>query len=151
MTARSRWLAGLIAAAGLVAATGCRQPTPLVSVVSGGRTVHSEATVYCFPGQSVQQQNCRTPSVQPRVLRVKPGAQVGIDVSKKVAEAGWVVILPGQDSNAGNDRTSAKQTSHYFAFAPQLTGPLRVEIRMLDHGRTDAATVGNWEFVLVPA
>ena len=152
MTARTRWSAGLIAAVSLVALTGCQQPTPLVSLVSGGRTVHSEASVYCFAGQSAEKQNCRTPQTRPTVLRVKANAPVNIDVSKPLAKAGWVVILPGEDADPKNDRTSGKLTSHYFSLgSPQLSGPLRVEVRMLNHGRTDVATVGNWEFVLVPA
>ena len=38
MTARSRVAAGLSVAVGAVALTGCQQPTPLVSMVSGTRT-----------------------------------------------------------------------------------------------------------------
>lgn len=152
MTARSRLVAGLTAAVSLVALTGCQKPTPIVSMVSGGHTVHSDAAVYCFPGQSAAAQNCRTHGTSPTVLKVKVGQQVGIDVSKKVADAGWVVVLPGDDNDPSNDQASGKQDTHYFAFTPQFqSGPLRVEVRMLDHGRTDAPTVGNWQFVLVPA
>ena len=61
----------------------------------------------------------------------------------------------GSDRDPSNDQASGKQDSHYFAFTPEPSmfqnGPVRVEVRMLDHGRTDAPTVGNWQFVLVPA
>jgi Protein of unknown function (DUF2771) len=153
MTARTRLAAGLSVAVGLLTLTGCQKPTPIVSLVSGGASVHTDATIYCFEGQSAQQQNCRAPEGRsPTVLEVKVGQQVGIDVDKKLAEAGWVVVLPGDDEDPSNDQASGKQDSHYFAFTPQFeSGPLRVEVRMLDEGRTDAATIGNWQFVLVPA
>ena len=155
MTARSRLVAGASAAVALVALTACQKPTPIVSLVSGGDTVHSDATIYCFDGQSAQQQNCRTDVHPPTPLKVKVGQQVGIDVSKQVADAGWVVVLPGDDQDPGNDQASAKQDTHYFAFTPEPSmfqnGPLRLEVRMLDKGRTDAPTVGNWQFVLVPS
>ncbi|MCU1674232.1 MAG: hypothetical protein JWN77_2345 [Frankiales bacterium] len=152
MTARTRLVGGLSAAVSLVALTGCQQPTPLVSMVSSGSTVHTDATIYCFEGQSAQQQNCRTAEdTAPTVLEVKPGQQVGIDVAKELAESGWVVVLPGDDQDPANDQASGKQDSHYFAFTPQFeSGPLKVEVRMLDDGKTNAPTVGNWQFVLVP-
>lgn len=155
MTARPRLAARLAVALVpvlVLALAGCQKPTPLVSLVSGTSTVHTGATIYCFEGQSAQAQNCRTGPVQPTVLKVKPGAQVGVDVAKKLADAGWVVVLPGDDQDPSNDQASAPQTSHYFAFTPQFqSGPLRLEVRMLDRRRTDAPTVGNWQFVLVPA
>ena len=152
MTARSRVVAGLSAAVAAVSLTGCQQPTPLVSMVSGSSTVHTEATIYCFDGQSAQQENCRTSEdTRPTVLEVQPGQQVGVDVAKEVADAGWVVVLPGDDEDPENDQASGAQDSHYFAFTPQFErGPLKVEVRMLDDGDTKAPTVGNWQFVLVP-
>lgn len=153
MTARSRLVAGLTVAVSLVALTGCQKPTPLVSLISSGETVHTDATIYCFEGQSARQQNCRAPQDKaPTVLKVKAGQQVGIDVAKDIADAGWVVVLPGDDEDPSNDQASGKQDTHYFAFTPQFqNAPLRVEVRMLDGGRTDAPTIGNWQFVLVPA
>ena len=153
MTARSRVLAGLSAAVALVGLTGCEKPTPIVSMVASGDSVHTDATIYCFDGQSAQQQNCRAPEgKRPAVLKVKQGAQVGIDVSKEVADNGWVVVLPGEDGDPGNDQASDPQTSHYFAFTPPLqNAPLRIEVRMLDGNSTKVPTIGNWQFVLVPA
>jgi hypothetical protein len=154
MSARSRVLAVASTALALLALTGCQKPTPIVSLVSGGETVHSDATIYCFEGQSAQQQNCRTDVHPPTPLRVKIGQPVGFDVAKPVAKAGWVVVLPGSDRSPDDDKASGTQDSHYFAFTPDPSmfqaGPVRVEVRMLDHGRTDAPTRGNWQFVLVP-
>ena len=151
MIARSRLIAGLTAVLSTVALTACQQPTPLVTLVSGTSSVNTEAAIFCFEGQSAQAQNCRTEATQPTVLRVKVGAQVGVDVSKKVADAGWVIVLPGDDQDPANDQASGTQKDHYFAFTPQFeNGPLRLEVRMLDDGNAAAPTVGNWQFVLVP-
>src|SRR6476661_2780522 len=151
MTARTRLFAGLSAAVALVTLTGCQKPTPTVSLVSGRQSVHSDATIYCFEGQSASQQNCRTDVHTPTALPIKVGQQVGIDVSKQLADAGWVVVLPGGDEDPSNDQASGKQDSHYFAFTPEPSmfqnGPVRLEVRMLDDGRTDAPTIGNWQFV----
>lgn len=153
MAARTRLLAGLTTAVSLVALTGCSKPTPLVSMVSGGRTVHTDATLYCFSGQSIAQRNCRTDvGKTPTVLKVKPGQQVGIDVSRDVQRAGWVVVLPG--ANGAQDQSSGRQASHYLAFTPQFTPQspqLAVDVRMLDHGSESKPTIGLWRFVLVPA
>ncbi len=98
-----------------------------------------------------QAQNCRTEAQPPTVLKVKVGAQVGVDVAKHVAEPGWIIVLPGDDQDPSNDQASGTQNEHYFAFTPQFqSGPLRLEVRMLDNGPPDAATVGNWQFVLIP-
>lgn len=151
MTARSRLLLGLAMALGAVTLTACEQPTPLVTLVSGTSSVHTEAAIFCFEGQSAQAQNCRTGSTAPTVLKVKAGAQVGVDVSKKLADAGWVIVLPGDDQDPANDQASGTQKDSYFAFTPQFeTGPLRLEVRMLDKGNAGGPTVGNWQFVLVP-
>ena len=153
MTALTRTLAGLTAALCGLALTGCQKPTPLVSLVSGTETVRTDATIFCFEGQSARQQNCRAPEGKPpTVLKVKPGAKVGVDVAKKVADAGWVIVLPGDDQDPSNDQASGRQDEHYFSFTPQFeSGPVRLEVRMLDNGDSAAPTVGNWQFVLIPA
>jgi len=153
MTARSGLLAGLTAALAVVALTGCSKPTPLVSVVAGGTTVHTDATLYCFAGQSIAKKDCRIADGRtPTVLRVKPGQQVGIDVAKQLATSGWVVVLPG--TGQAQAQSSGKQTGHYLTFVPQFSQQsprVDLEVRMLDHGSTSKPTVGVWQFVLVPA
>ena len=153
MTARSRLVAGLTAAVSVVALTGCSKPTPIVSLVSGGHTVHTDATLYCFAGQSIAQRNCRTEANKtPTVLKVKPGGQVGIDVSRDVQRAGWVVVLPG--ANGAQDQSSGRQESHYLTFTPQFSPQspqVTLDVRMLDHGSESKPTTGLWRFVLVPA
>ncbi len=154
MTARSGPLSGLMAAVCLVGLTGCSKPTPLVSVVAGGTTVHTEATLYCFSGQSIAARNCRTDTERlPTVLKVKPGQPIGIDVSKQLARAGWVVVLPAKGEGQ-QDQSSGKQISHYLTFTPQFSPQspqVDIDVRMLDHGSESKPTVGLWQFVLVPA
>jgi hypothetical protein len=153
MTARSGLLAGLTAALSLVTLTGCSKPTPIVSVVSSGDVVHTDATLFCFAGQSIANKDCRTDAAKvPKVVRVKPGQPVGIDVSKELATSGWVVVLPGQGQ--GQDQSSGKQISHYLSFTPQFTQQapqVDLDVRMLDHGDATKPTIGLWRFVLVPA
>jgi hypothetical protein len=153
MTARPGLLAGLTAAVSLVVLSGCSKPTPIVSVVSSGTTVHTDATLFCFEGQSIAEKDCRTETGRlPTVVKVKPGQQVGIDVSKELAESGWVVVLPGQGE--GQDQSSGKQESHYLTFTPQFTQQspqVDLDVRMLDDGDTAKPTIGLWRFVLVPA
>lgn len=153
MTVRSRLFAGLTAAVSLVALTGCSKPTPIVSVVSGGSTVHTDATLYCFSGQSIAARNCRTETgKKPTVLKVKPGQQVGIDVSRDIVKNGWVVVLPGGSSS--QDQSSGKQDTHYLAFTPQFSAQspsVDIDVRMLDHGSESKPTIGLWRFVLIPA
>lgn len=153
MTARSRLLAGLAAAVSLVALTGCSKPTPIVSLVSGGQTAHTGATLYCFSGQSIAARNCRTEAAKPpTILKVKPGQQVGIDVSRAVQRAGWVVVLPG--ANGAQDQSSGRQDSTYLTFTPQFSAQspqVALDVRMLDRGSESKPTVGLWRFILVPA
>ncbi len=151
MTARSRTIAGLTAGLCALFLTGCEKPTPFVTLVSGTTSVHTGATIFCFDGQTPAAQDCRTDAQRPTVLKVKVGSQVGVDVAKDVADNGWVVVLPGNDQDPANDQASGTQKEHYFAFTPQFeSGPLRLEVRMLDRGNASAATVGNWQFVLIP-
>jgi hypothetical protein len=153
MTARSGLLAGLTAALSLVALTGCAKPTPIVSVVAGGHTVHTDATLFCFDGQSIAKKDCRTDAGRtPTVLRVKPGQQVGIDVAKTLAQSGWVVVLPA--AGQGQGQSSGKQVGHYLTFVPQFTPQsprVDLDVRMLDHGSESKPTIGLWQFVLLPA
>ena len=153
MTARSGLLLALTAAVSMVALTGCSKPTPIVSVVSGGTTKHTDATLYCFAGQSIAKKNCRTEDGRlPTVVKVKPGQPVGIDVAKELARSGWVVVLPA--AGQGQDQSSGKQVSHYLSFTPQFTAQspqVDIDVRMLDHGSEAKPTIGLWRFVLVPA
>lgn len=140
----------VVAVAGMLLAlgglTGCEKPTPLVTVVSAGDSVHREATTFCFEGQSPEQRNCRQDDSAPPVLLVRPGDIVGIDVDKDLAESGWYVAV--------NRQRTAILDEHYFRFTPGgqdfQQGRLRLEIHAVE-GEGDAARdVGVWFFDLVP-
>lgn len=157
-----RLLAAGTAAASLLLAgcSGVDKPTPIVSVVSGGRTVHSDATSYCFEGQDPKKQpgsdgGCSFAQSTPKLLEVRPGDQIGVDVSKEVADTAWVVVLRAQSAGADGaqpqEQASPVQDSHYFAFSPQFTdGPLELQVRSLASTAPNAQVTGVWRFVLAP-
>ena len=147
-----------VAALLLVSGCGLEKPSPIVTVVSGGNSVNSEATLYCFEGQSPEGQDCRVDEGSvPEVVRVQPGEQVGVDVEKTLADGEWVVVLSPQGAPPGEDgqpqrQASAVQDEHYFTFNPQFEGgrPLDLEVRLLQEGKPEAPPTGVWRFVLAP-
>ncbi len=156
-----RLLTAGTAAASLLLLTACEQPTPIVSVVSGGKTVHSEATSWCFEGQEPSaepggESGCSIDEgLAPELLRVQPGDQVGIDVSRELSDSAWVVVLRpqvGSDGQQAQEQASPVQDEHYFAFAPQFDGgvPIEMQVRSLASADAGAAVTGVWRFVLAP-
>lgn len=156
MPARRRTAAALTALAAVAGLSGCTKPTPLVTLVSGGHTVKAEATTYCFAGQDPQraagtQGACRLdPTAVPTVLRVTPGQQVSVDVSKALASKGWYVLVKAAE---GSSR-SVPQDGHYFAFPAGFTAglraPLQIEVHSTDSARDGAHETGVWQFQLAP-
>ena len=150
----------LLAAAALLLVSGCgtAKPSPIVTLVSGGNSVNSEAVLYCFDGQDPDDQDCRVEEGKvPEVIRVQPGEQVGIDVDKALADENWVVVLRPQGGAPGEDGQPQEQASpiqdeHYFSFVPQFAGgaPLELEVRKLAGEDAGSDQVGLWSFVLAP-
>lgn len=128
----------------LVGLTGCQQPTPGVTLSSGTRSVHMEATTYCRAGQSPAKQDCVEHLSRVAEIKVKQGDQLAIDVDKSIAEHGWILVLP-----AGNQRSDV-QDEHHFAYTPDFSAApfIDLEVRSLDHVADDAATTGIWKFRL---
>jgi hypothetical protein len=134
----------------LLVLTGCQKPTPGVTLVSGGATVHTESTTYCRAGQSVANNNCVQHTGRDRigVLRVQQGAVLGIDVDKALAKNGW--FLYDADAKA----RSEVQDTHYFSYTPDFSnrptlGIINLEIRSTDRVADDAQVTGVWRFQLV--
>ena len=129
----------------LVGLTGCQKPTPGVTVSSGKRSVHVEATTYCRDGQSAAQRNCVEHLKRFGLVRVKEGDAVAIDVDSSIAKHGWILV--DADANA----RSAVQDEHHFSYTPDFrAGPvIHLEIRSLDRVADDATTTGVWKFQLV--
>jgi hypothetical protein len=157
MPARRHLAVGTAAVASLLALTGCERPTPLVSLVSGGTFVKAEASSFCFEGQDPTREpgsegGCSFTERTPRLLEVRPGDQLGIDVDKDLAESGWVaVVRPQNGGQQAQEQASPVQEGHYFTFNPQFeTGPIELDIRSLSAPRGDAQVTGVWRFVLTP-
>ena len=155
-----RLLTAGTAAASLLLLTGCEKPTPIVSVVSGGDFEHTEATSFCFEGQDPKAEpgsaeGCSFEELAPKLIRVQPGEQVGVDVSKELSDNAWVVVLRPQGAAEGQqaqEQASPVQDEHYFAFTPQFEGgaPLELQVRSLTSSEPGAAVTGVWRFVLAP-
>jgi hypothetical protein len=157
MPARRHLAVGTAVLASLLVLTGCEQPTPLVSLVSGGTFAKTEAASFCFDGQDPTREpgtegGCRFVERPPTLLEMRPGDQLGIDVDKELAESGWVaVVRPQNGGQQAQEQASPVQESHYFTFVPQFeSGPIELDIRSLSSPRDDARVTGVWKFVLAP-
>lgn len=158
MQARRRRLpAVLCAAVALVGLTACDRPTPLVTLYSGGTSINDRAFSYCFEGQDPKavpgsEGACRfdTEGRKPKILEVRPGDEVLVDVDKDLADAAWFVALSGAGSQSSRLATQADE--HVTRFQPDFTQSptITLEIRKLASPADDAQPVGIWQFVLVP-
>ena len=149
MNAR-RLLHSAFAVGALLALSACEKPTPLVTVVSGGTSVYSEASTWCFEDQTPP--DCTERDQGTTRLQVRGGETVGIDVGKELVDDGWFIELSdpqAQDAEAQPQR-SEPQTGHYFTFdAPNLPAGSRLllTVRSLTE---DAEPSGEWQFTLTP-
>ncbi|HVM27166.1 MAG TPA: hypothetical protein VM433_05755 [Mycobacteriales bacterium] len=155
MTARRRLLAAAartsVAAAAVLALTGCERPTPIVTVVSGTTSEWREADVYCFEGQSGD--DCSSHEVSTPRIPVTPGQRVGVDVDKAVVERGWYVTLEAPGSQGEPSESEIQVDAHYFSFPAPNVGPegLRLTVRAIDpEDVRGGGTTGEWTFDLVP-
>lgn len=153
MNARRRLLASASAAGALLALTACEKPGPIVTVVSGGQSVYTEAATWCFEEQTPPE--CAERSEGTTELAVRGGETVGVDVGKQVVERGWFVELsePEGQGQGQQPQRSEPQNGHYFTFtAPNLpTGSsLLLTVRALGEGEGEGETTGEWRFTLTP-
>lgn len=153
---RRRPAAALGAVVALVALTGCEKPTPTVTLHSGSRTIHDDAFSYCFSGQDPAKEPgtpgaCRydTASRTAKVLQVRPGDEVLVDVDKDLADAGWYVVLRGRQ---GKQSRLATQQEHVTSFVPDFSASptITVEVQKLQSPSDTAKSVGVWQFAVVP-
>jgi hypothetical protein len=149
MTVRRRLLAAASATVALAALTGCERPAPLVTVVSGGDSVYTEAASYCFEeGQTLAAGQCSTRATTLPRLEIRQGERVGIDVDKELVERGWQLELR-DPADPQRSQTSGTITDHYFPFtAPGIPpqGKLLLVVRTVD---AQNASTGEWQFELV--
>jgi hypothetical protein len=141
----------LAAAAGLLALTGCSKPTPGVTLVSGKKSVHTEASNYCDGRILTSVTDCVKRS-RPTVLPARQGDQVGIDVDRTLTTHGWFVI------DLDSKTRYSYQDSHYLAFDADFTnrplpGVINLEVREVEHrpssDRDLPPVIGIWRFQLV--
>ena len=150
MPVRGRLTATATSAIALLALTGCERPAPIVTVTSGGDSVHKAADVYCFEEQSGDE--CAERAEGVTTLEVSPGQQVGVDVDKDVAERGWYIELAARDGQ-GQPQRSDVQDDHYFAFTLQGIGEegLVLSVKALPEEGSEDEESGLWTFELQPS
>ena len=153
---RRRLGATLTASAALFALTGCQEPTPIVTLYSGGTSLYDEAFSYCFEGQDPGKEPgaegaCRFDADrQTKVLAVRPGDEVVVDVDREIADSGWYVVLRG--TQATQQTRLATQQEHVTSFQPDFTQSptITVLVQKLTDTSDTAQSVGVWQFTLVP-
>ncbi|MGZ6826268.1 MAG: hypothetical protein ACXVGH_05705 [Mycobacteriales bacterium] len=154
MPARRPAVTALVGAAALLSLAGCQKPSAGITLVSDRSSVHFQAQEFCRDGKAlVRGDECPgTGPKGPQLFHVREGAEVGIDVDKKLADSGWYVV----DLDA---RTQyAVQTTHYSAFQADfrnrpVAGVIHLEVRQVDHApKSDSDVpkiVGQWKFQLI--
>jgi hypothetical protein len=139
-----------VGAALLLATAGCRQPSPGVTVVTHGHSVHVRASNYCFHGRTfTHQDDC--PADGPRVtqVEVRPGDTVGIDVDRELARTGWVIYDPVTRENGTIHK------GRYVSFPVDLGNATSafLEVHQVTGSGTSTAdlvrVLGIWRFELV--
>jgi hypothetical protein len=129
-------------ALGVLAA--CDKPTPSVTLQSGARSVHSEATLYVRDGKQVRSKQSVT------VLRTHPGETVGIDVDRAVADKGWQVHITtgtaGSTASDANVFNSGVLKVHHYAFE---VGATVTDVVISEVGDGGTPT-GLWAFSVQP-
>ncbi|MEU0937399.1 MULTISPECIES: DUF2771 domain-containing protein [unclassified Embleya] len=109
-TRRPAALAGA-AVLGALALTGCNidKPTPLVTLVTGTTSVHSEAECYKDGGtlDDAKVSECLN-KTKLKTISVDEGGSFSVGVDKKIADKGWLLLFDGKPQTA-----SAIKTTYY--------------------------------------
>jgi hypothetical protein len=131
-----------VSAIGLLILTSCQQPTPNVTIQSGSRSVHDGATAYVRAGKQVRGSDAA------KVLRVRPGALVGIDVDGTIADHGWSVHIttPAANGTSSTLDSATLKGQHHFSFN---VGNGNTQIVISEIG-TGTDPQGLWFFTLQP-
>ena len=153
MNAR-RLLACASAVGALLALSACEKPVPIVTVVSGGQSVYTEASSWCFEDQNPPE--CAERESETPVVSVRGGDTVGVDVDKELVDRGWFIELAEPEGAAAEGQQpsepqrSEEQDGHYFTFtAPNLPSDseLLLTVRAVGEGEDP---IGEWSFRLRP-
>jgi hypothetical protein len=109
--ASSGTVLGLTVAAALALAA-CQAPEPRVTVFSGSTSRSLEAA--CWNDQDAPVRSDCVPTTS-ALLKVRPGATIGVSVDPKVADAGWIVDINGQPI-VNQPVDQGRITDSYFRF-----------------------------------
>lgn len=155
---RRRLTAALGACAAVLGLAGCERPTPIVTLYSSGTSLYDYALSYCFEGQDPAREPgtegaCRfdTAGRSAKVLEVRPGEEVLVDVDRELSESGWVVVLRGSQQGQAS-RLATQEDEHVTHFQPDFTQSpvITVEVQRLERPAEDARPTGIWQFQIVP-
>lgn len=146
--ARRAAAAVLLAAgvSGLLA--GCEKPTPLVTIQSRDRVVHSEAL--CWQREAAGPQNCSAENQAARgqsaleTLPVRANEPVLINVDPELEETGWTASLDGVPIVA-----EPLSTSSYRFDMPLDQLRRNPTLRVQAAGAADAPARGEWAFRII--
>src|SRR3954451_785329 len=120
----------------LVLLAGSEKPPPKVTVQGGGRSLRSEPLRYNLDGKTVENRE------GPKVLAVRAGDTVNISVDKKIADAGWLVLV--------NDKiTRIDKGQHHYAFpAPDFTNAPETSLVIFQQPPNGGDAAGSCIFTL---
>jgi hypothetical protein len=148
MDPRRRLRTTACAVGALLALTACEKPTPLVTVVSGGASVYTEASTWCFEDQDPPECSEHEPGTPS--LSVRGGETIGIDVDKELAEEGWQIALALASAPEEADQPWGEQDGHYFSFELPANIPTdsALLLTVLIPGGEGEEPRGLWQFRL---
>ena len=138
-----RPLVTVLAAPALLLLTGCERPAPQVTVFSGPRSDHVEATCWSAEGARTTPEDCQVKADRVGSLTIAPGDTIGISVDQAAAEdGGWVPTI-------GDARLVPKpltSTYHRFQLSERDLAAGQLELRI--YAVDGEATRGLWVFRL---
>ena len=88
----------MIAVAGSLLLTGCTKPLPEVAMYANGQTVRTGPSVFCYPGQSFEANECVTQRLDAPQVTVETLDRVSVDVPLEIADGRhlWVQVARGE-------------------------------------------------------
>ena len=129
-----------LAIGGLLTLAACQQPTPGVTLQSGSRVVRADAAAYIRGGKEVRG------SGAVKVLTVRAGASVGIDVDRSIADHGWSVHITTRGSTQSTLDSPLLKGQHHFSFD---VGSASTDVVVSQLG-ADGSPQGIWAFTIQP-
>jgi hypothetical protein len=136
--------------AGLLLLTACEKPTPVATVTVGDSSVNSEALCY-NDGNSLDAKSlaqCVKNVGKTESIKVDPDETVRVGVDPKIADAGWVLLVNGQQfTNVSNKTYTTVPGNAFFNQQYGTQGDTNtLTIRM-----GEKANQGMWSFKLKKA